>query len=449
MAREHTLEMEMADLGRNRFWKELEEAKQRGAETKTPGARHVMRIAIEPVARAVEAFLAKKVSGEPGKARAYLKLLKPEEAAFITAKVILDGVSSNHFILKTALAIADAIEEAVRGQSCGKLHQDSIEWMPWPKNDKVHLGQNCISFFTDATGLAQRVTQQRGKNKTISFLEPTAACLALITERNKRCELLSPTFMPTVAPPRPWTAPHSGGYWFLLRPQPFIKNASKKQLSELADTPAMASVYEAINAMQETAWKINKPVLAVMQTVGEQKLPLGGFGFQTSQALPPCPSCNGAVDSTRRDHTCFDADKAAHRIWSRAAAKVHAANQKSRSKQLQAAKGLWVADKFKDDAAIFFPTNLDFRGRAYALPMFLNPQGADWAKGVLTFAHGKPITDERAARWLMIHGANTWGEDKVTLDRRIGWVEENRARILACAADPLSETMWSDADKPW
>lgn len=80
--------------------------------------------------------------------------------------------------------------------------------------------------------------------------------------------------------------------------------------------------------------------------------------------------------------------------------------------------------------------------------MFLNPQGNDLAKGLLTFAVGKPITNARALGWLMIHGANTFGEDKVALAERVDWVTENEDRILVTAEDPIAAVWALTGPKP-
>lgn len=480
MERQRQLEMEMSGMGRDRFLKLLDEAKQDGHETSTPGAKYAMKVAIGPVAEAFRAYLENKERGHNrSKARTYLKKTTPEVAAFITAKVIFDSVTMRNPIMRTALAIGQALEDEDRFEAFAEatpglfkvvseevtkrtsnkawkrkvmvhaMGKTEALWKQWATSDKIHLGQQCIRHFIEATGMVEIVTVKLGRNDTLVYLEPTASCLELITERNRRCELLSPTFMPTVVPPKQWSAPHSGGYWFLPRPLPFIKTHNRDYLKELSNTPAMAGVYDAVNAMQETAWCVNRGVLAVMHEVWDRSLPLGGLEFKIAQPMPLCPACQGEVDTKRKDHACFETDKQAHTDWKRAASKVHTANGKARSKQLQVAKVLWVAEKFKAEVALYFPTQLDFRGRAYSVPMFLNPQGADWAKGLLTFAQGKPIADERAAGWLMIHGANTYGFDKVSLEDRVGWVEENEAAILACAEDPLGTRFWSDADKPW
>jgi DNA-directed RNA polymerase len=79
----------------------------------------------------------------------------------------------------------------------------------------------------------------------------------------------------------------------------------------------------------------------------------------------------------------------------------------------------------------------------------LNPQGSDQARALLTFADGKLIEagDTRAEGWLMIHGANLFGHDKVGFDDRIKWVDENLDAIQRVALDPLANMWWTEADR--
>lgn len=50
-----------------------------------------------------------------------------------------------------------------------------------------------------------------------------------------------------------------------------------------------------------------------------------------------------------------------------------------------------VAKGFSNCAKIYFPNNLDFRGRLYPVPPHLNHIGADLSRGLLEFSEGKPI----------------------------------------------------------
>ena len=60
-----------------------------------------------------------------------------------------------------------------------------------------------------------------------------------------------------------------------------------------------------------------------------------------------------------------------------------------------------VAEAFKDDEAIYFPHNLDFRGRAYPMHPHLNHLGNDLCRGLLEFAQGKPLGKEGLG-WLFV-----------------------------------------------
>jgi DNA-directed RNA polymerase len=108
-----------------------------------------------------------------------------------------------------------------------------------------------------------------------------------------------------------------------------------------------------------------------------------------------------------------------------------------------------LAEQFVAYPAIYFPHSLDFRGRMYPISQWVHPQGPDYAKALLTFAESKPIGDEQGPGWLAIHGANCFGVDKIGLEERIDWVEQNIERICAVASDPLQCLWWTEADSPW
>ena len=65
-----------------------------------------------------------------------------------------------------------------------------------------------------------------------------------------------------------------------------------------------------------------------------------------------------------------------------------------------------------DRQVIYFPMNLDFRGRVYPIPPHLNHLGNDLCRGLLAFSRKKPL-GERGLFWLKIQVANLYGNDKV------------------------------------
>lgn len=63
---------------------------------------------------------------------------------------------------------------------------------------------------------------------------------------------------------------------------------------------------------------------------------------------------------------------------------------------------LHVAQELRDAPRLFFPHNLDFRGRAYPMHPYLHHMGDDVSRGLLTFADGKPLGQHGLA-WLFTH----------------------------------------------
>lgn len=464
------LEAEMVGLGLKAYQDRVIEARTKGRESETKYGNMLVRMVILPLAETIAEFKAKAASGAAGRrhtAVRYLNLIENEVAAYLIARTVMNGISTEGALQSVALAVGNSLEDEVRfaafeAQAAGmftvvrrdldkrtssrewkrrvlmhSMNKLELDWEPWPGTERFHLGQKCIDLFIQATGLARVATYKVGPKRTKVTLTATQDTMDFIEKMNGRCELLCPSFLPCVVPPKPWTGPRGGGYYTMDSKVSLVKTRNAYYLEELANhVDDMPLVYEAVNAMQDTAWKINTPVLNTLRAVWFQGLQIGGLPRREKEDLPAKP-INIADDEEARQR------------WKRMASQTHEGNARNMSKRLQIDQIVWIADKYREFEAIYFPHQLDFRGRAYAMPMFLTPQGADWSKALLTFAHGKPITDERGAGWLMVQGANTFGVDKVCFEDRIAWVEEHHDAILRVANDPLVERWWDEADKPW
>ena len=89
-----------------------------------------------------------------------------------------------------------------------------------------------------------------------------------------------------------------------------------------------------------------------------------------------------------------------------------------------------------EKANLHFVHTLDFRGRMYTESSgFLQPQGNDWARGLLEFGYGKPM-DDQGVQNLAITGATLYGIDG-SYDKRLGWTLANNKLIQNIAHDPL------------
>ena len=115
--------------------------------------------------------------------------------------------------------------------------------------------------------------------------------------------------------------------------------------------------------------------------------------------------------------------------------------QDLRSLRCSAILKLDQAEKFKDFDEIYFPYNMDFRGRAYPIPPHLSNVGSDLCRGLLMFAEEKPLGD-RGLYWLKVHLANFAGKDKMTFDERVKFVDEHMDRVRESATDPFGGQRW-------
>jgi DNA-directed RNA polymerase len=219
------------------------------------------------------------------------------------------------------------------------------------------------------------------------------------------------------------------------------KSADHKRLS----ATAMPTVYEAVNAIQRTAWSINEDVLVAAELLRAVSSTIAGLPILADNTKPMRPSLPPmGTELTDEEKGTLQSYKVARRTWFNGEAV-------RRSKTTQCLQIMSVARELRAEPAIYFPQQVDYRGRAYAVPSQLNPQSNDLAKGLLIFSDGRPL-GYMGAYWLAVHGANTFGIDKGPLADRVDWVMEHEAEILGSASDPLGCQWWSEADggtKPW
>jgi DNA-directed RNA polymerase len=479
MQRQAELEAEMQGLGTDQFRARLARARDTHEESTTPYGIEMVSRAIKPLAQAIEAFIEKAMSGGRGRRHSavkHLSLIDPQVAAFIIMKVVLDSITRTTPVTKVAMSIGAQLDNELHYQAFeqqqpklyGKVSESvrrsshrgyrekvmtyaankyGTAYTSMSQQERMHLGMACLDMMIETTGFAETETIQLRRECRVQLI-PTKKALTWINSTVSRCELLSPMLLPMLVEPKPWTSPTDGGYHTNRAKRRLLKTSSGLNITlkkMAASWDEMATVREAVERIDRTGWLVRKDVLAVAHWYWDAGITVGKLPAKDDVALPPCPVCGQKPEG---DHEHLR-DEEMKKLWKRDAARIHGYNAKLRSKRLQAGKILWLADKFKDEQAIYFPHQLDFRGRVYPMPQYLTPQGNDLAKGLLTFAKGKPINDTVAAGWLMIHGAGVFGYDKVSLDGRIAWVQEHEQQILACAADPISERWWTEADKPW
>lgn len=260
-----------------------------------------------------------------------------------------------------------------------------------------------------------------------------------------KLEVTSPAYKPTVIPPKRWEGTRNGGYWtpYVKTPRLIRFKANQEDQRDRAadeyEALDMPKVYDAIHYLQEVPWRVNKKVLAVVEEAWAKDMGIAKLPLLSEVPLPiRLPVC--------------DTDPEEEKKWKRAAAQVYGKNAKRMSHVRATSRTVRIAKEYAQYNHFYFPHMMDFRGRMYPIPVGLQPQGDDIARGLLEFAEGRPVTDENGgAGWIAVQLASMWGNDKWSYDDRIAWVEDNEELWRRIAVDPLGNLEWaaSTVDKPW
>lgn len=465
------LEEEMRSLGIERFQRMVEESRSTGTETRIPTVRRFLSEAHRDVVEGIEEFKALTAAGNSsrwGVAYHVIKDVDVDLLAHLSLRSVLDSLSARSPLTKAALHVGTLIEDELhyrayreqdeRGykkalQKAEKSASDAykrrhlretarkreVQFNDWPKQDRIRVGTKMIEIIVEKTALVEVVTVSRGAADTIQVVQATPKTIEWLEKEGRTLQLLSPTYMPTIVPPKPWTENEAGGYYTRrVRRLKLVKTTLK--------TTQSPQVLAAVNAVQDTPWRINAKVLDVMEEMYARGITMSIVPSPDKLDIPARPVW---LTSDMRKEEMTEEQLAEFKMWKRLTAQVHEENAATTLRRLTFLRSLDVARKFRDYEAIYFPHTLDFRGRMYPVPLYLHPQGNDTSRGLLTFSKAEPIGNEEGVTWLAAHGAGCWGVDKVSFPERLQWVRDHEQDILAVAEDPLDNLFWAQAEKPW
>lgn len=313
----------------------------------------------------------------------------------------------------------------------------------WTISEKFQVGLVLSKLFIDNTGLVEYENRYE-KGKHYKNIIPSQELVEWIENINEKLEVMQPFFLPMIHEPKEWTGVLEGGYISpYLKKNKLVKNNNKEYLKKL-ETAEMPIVYEAINHIQSTKWQINRKVLDVAMKLWERGVAIAELPDREDEPLIPYPY----PEKNTKTDSYTEEEVEVIKKWKRDTYEIHKRNVQKRSVRILVSQILRIANQFKNYENIWFPYQMDFRGRIYPIPVLLQPQGSDLAKGLLYFAEGKKVNNENI-RWLQIHGANVYGYDKASYEDRIKWVKEREELFRTIIQDPISNQTWAEADKPF
>jgi DNA-directed RNA polymerase len=478
------LEQEMLAGGRERMQERINKARKKRDMTRLRPYRSLIKEFVKPTADCLRDWIetSSQKRGVRPVALSFLRDTEAETAAVVALRAVFRMLGvEKRMVLGMALEIGAAIEHELRCERW--MEEDRETWDALQSiyssrgSDSAHQRRSRISIFNKH--IAAKIgyedwTEEQRQRVGLQMID----CVVRGTQRFKvvadRSQASSPkrghrvswpmvlqaddemvqwlksamedelvfwpVYSPTLIPPKPWEGPKGGAYWtpfvrapFLIRFRANHETQRQRAIDEY-EAIDMPNVYEALNFVQDTPWRVNTRVLDVASEVWEKDLALAGLPRQEEETVPQRPEA--------AEH-----DEDIRKRWAKAAGEVRTRNAKRLSKFIGTRRVLMMAERFREDQEIYFPHMLDFRGRMYPITSDLSPQGEDLHRGLLTFSGGKPI-GETGAGWLAVHLANVWGR-KGSFKERVEWVMSNDALFESIADAPLSSREWCLADSPW
>ncbi|XP_011010825.1 PREDICTED: DNA-directed RNA polymerase 2B, chloroplastic/mitochondrial-like isoform X2 [Populus euphratica] len=244
-------------------------------------------------------------------------------------------------------------------------------------------------------------------------------------------------YMPMLVPPLRWRGYDKGAHLFL--PSYVMRiHGAKQQREAVKRTPKkqLQLVYEALDTLGNTKWRVNKRVLSVVDRIWNNGGRLADLVDRSDVPLPEKPETE---------------DEALLKKWKWKVKSVNKENRERHSRRCDTELKIAVARKMKNEEGFYYPHNLDFRGRAYPMHPYLNHLGSDLCRGILEFAEGRPL-GKSGLRWLKIHLANLFacGVDKLSHEGRIAFTENHLDDIFDSADKPLEgKRWWVHAEDPF
>ncbi|KAJ5670458.1 uncharacterized protein N7477_005821 [Penicillium maclennaniae] len=240
--------------------------------------------------------------------------------------------------------------------------------------------------------------------------------------------------LPMVCKPKPWTGLKEGGYMLyqsnIIRTTPG-ESLQPAYIKAALEQNGLEAIRDGLNVLGNTGWVINKEVFEVM-------LEAWNKGDALASLAPLEPDLPPATDAG------YDAEKK----WQTLMREMENLRAGYHSVRCFQNFQLEVARAFRNET-FYLPHNLDFRGRAYPLPPYLNQMGADNSRGLLLFSEAKPL-GVSGLRWLKIQISNLAGFDKASMSEREQFAMDHLDDILDSANNGLNgKRWWLKAEDPW
>lgn len=474
-----SIEKHYTELAQETFKKRLEQARNQGRITSQPLGSGLKKLFVEALAKNIETWIEDNTKPKRGVGKKYRELLKAMLEAFgmhnlvlnicatVLERAINETLATDHkaSVSSCAYSIGNSLyynaqteaflkqdEEGTQVNRIqdgldkrtltyqktrhikGIMKKNKFEWVKYEKSAVVNLGLDILYILIQSTDLIK--TSEA--NDRVKFLEPTQVLLDTYRYNADYISQFITDRTPTIIPPKKWDDLSHGGYYGAMAKRLHFMRIShivgktkvvKSYIKKIRDVD-LSKIYSAVNAIQETPYRINKDMYEVIEAIINQ----GGGIAGIASMEPHEPEPTRKFKETKQEY-----GKHFHE-WLEI-------ELSRRSKAIRALRLFRYAKDFKGYDNIYFPCNIDFRGRIYPIPLF-NHQGDDFMKSLIIYSNPVPLTNSQDIELLYWQGANLWGNDKVSHEEQVEWVKTHHSHIVDSATHPLDYLWWTEADEP-
>jgi len=434
-----------------------------GAESHTKTGKVAVSHSINNLIIGIEEYLDNPKAGEGKKFKKYFRLLPIELTAVVISRSVINSISQEKKRASMAVRVGRALEREVALQEFKKNKTDQFEklklehesikgeskkaknilldariryginYSNWGVKVCGGVGLTAIQIMAKYTGMIESYTKSEF-GKRVGYVSASESMITWLNEAHKRNSISESLFRPMISPPKNWTTNYDGGFYLDQYQDKTLIDDKENRYKDLKDSSCPV-LFSAVNHLQQCPWTINSKVLSVMKQLWETGMPVADL---------PDPEIK--PEPVWKEHYKDNPEQL--RDYKSNLYLTKTANSKNISKRYELQALFEIADLY-EKKMMFFPYSMDFRTRCYPIPRILHPQSDDKSKGLLHFWEGKPIETKEQEDWFYIHGANCWGEDKVSFENRVKWVNQNAQFIRECADNPLDFLRWTEADKPF
>jgi DNA-directed RNA polymerase len=476
------IEQENYDNGMNKALKEFHNDKSKGRLSETKGASQLIQHYKNALADELILATEKAHNGKAVPRRIANKLiiiLGAEQIAHFTVQAVLNTSSMTIAFNKIVNKLAETLKQEFVLSQAKDEDKKKFKYLTAMMAKRVYTGTRKLQIANQLVKKYQNVDHHKSLNdfktlalyaleylsevriKTNGGVFDTLYNISTYRESSKQSlrmlkykpwfseyieqnilngNLVSSSDTPLIEKPIAWINFRGGGFHSENLKYNFISRGKKKDYTGVN----MSKTMDAVNRLQETPLRVNKRILEVMEKVVKDNLGIGDLPKHIEVQHTPYP-----FDGIK--YTEATPEQQAQIIqWKITKTTGHELEISNGSKYMKLLRCISEAKRFRDYNEIYFAYYVDYRGRMYPKAAGLSPQGDNFTKSLLELGKGKTIDNLDSEMFFASHGANTFGEDKISRIEKHKLILSMEEQIGLCVDDPMNpEAIWHEADDPW